>query len=134
MKIRIVDPIIHNLIKVFLTLIVGFYPLAFIYKDEYQIVPVTLEGVLVSLLLGVICNLGLFLPLTNFGSRWKKLTLVTLLLSAVSSCLIFYLPSANPISSLTDEGWFYIRHWFGFSAFGVVLFIMVLVGLHKNEG
>ena len=54
-------------------------------------------------------------------------------MSASSSWFIFYLPSANPMASVSDAGWIYVRSIFSFGCLGFVLFIMSLVGLHKNE-
>lgn len=133
MKIRITDARIQKSMKGFFALIIGFYPLAFMYKDEYQIIPLKIEGVLSSLFTGVILNSGLLMALTNFGLRWKKMTIIMLILSAISSWFIFYLPSANPTSTLSNEGWYHLRQWLSFSALGFILIIMVLVGRHKNE-
>jgi hypothetical protein len=72
----------------------------------------------------MICNFGLFLSLTDLGVRWKKNTFCILLMSAASSWFIFYLPSVNPVA---------VRSVLSFSSLGFVLFIMGLIGLHKNE-
>ena len=133
MNLSVKSKYIQIAIKVYLVLIIGFYPLALIYKDEYSVPPIKLEGVLFSVLLGMICNPGLFLTLTSFGLRWKKITLCFLIISAASSWFIFYLPSVNPMASISDEGWVYVRSVLSFSCLSFVLFIMGLIGLHKNE-
>ena len=132
-NLNIKDKIVQNLIKVYLVSIIGFYPLALMYKDEYNIIPIKLEGVLYSVFFGTIFNTGLFLALKDLGLRWKKVTLCILLMSASSSWFIFYLPSANPMASVSDDGWIYVRSILSVGSLGFVLFIMSLVGLHKNE-
>lgn len=81
-NLNIKDKIVQNLIKVYLVTMIGFYPLALMYKDEYNVVLIKLEGVLYSVFLGMIFNSGLFLALTDWGLRWKKITFCILLMSA----------------------------------------------------
>ena len=133
-KLIITNPIMQSLIKIFLGLIVGFYQLAMMYKEEYQIIPIKLEVVVVSMLLGVFFNAGLILTLTNFGLIWRKTTMSILLLSAASSWFIFYFPAANPTSSLSDERWSIARHIFSYGSLGFVLFIIgLLTRIRKND-
>jgi hypothetical protein len=106
--------------------------MAIIYKDGFKVPLTKLEGLLYSIFLGVICNLGLLLSLTDCGLRWKKLTLIILLLAAASSWFIFYLPSVNPMTSVSDEHWLYVRTILSFSCLGFVLFVMTLVGMYKK--
>lgn len=132
-SLNIKDKIVQNLIKVYLVIMIGFYPLALMYKDEYNVVPIKIEGVLYSVFLGLIVNSGLLLVLTDLGLRWKKITFCILVMSAASSWFIFYLPTVNPMASISDAGWVYVRSILSFACLGFVLFIMSLFGLHKNE-
>jgi hypothetical protein len=133
-KLIITNPIMQSLIKIFLGLIVGFYPLAMMYKEEYQIIPLRLESVVVSMLMGLFFNTGLILTLTDFGLIWRKTTMSFLLLSALSSWFIFYFPAANPTSSLSDERWFMARHFLSYGSLGFILFtIGLLARVRKND-
>jgi len=103
MKISLENRAIQSLIKIYILLIIGFYPLALMHKDEYAIAPLTIKGVLFSAFLGFCCNFGLLFTLSKTGRRWKWITLCCLIFSAASSWLIFYLPAINPVSFMSDE-------------------------------
>jgi hypothetical protein len=133
MNLSIKNKSIQISVKIYLIFIIGFYPLALMYKDAYQVVPIKLEGVLYSIFVGMIFNLGLFMSLTDFGLKWKKLTLCFLLISAATSWFIFYLPSVNPMASISDAEWEYVSAVFSYFALAFVMLVMILVGVYKYE-
>lgn len=133
MNFSIKNSCILFFIKSYFCLIVGFYPLALMYRHEYQTIPIKLEGVLCTVFFGMLLNIGLLLAVTDFGLRWKKSTIGTLLISAISSFLIFYIVDGNPMALVESEEWPKLRIIFSVISLGIYSIVIFLVGTHKND-
>jgi hypothetical protein len=107
---------------------IGFWPIALMYKDSYDIRALRVEEVLYSLLIGVFLNLPLLLLCTKFRYKLKRIVFFSTPLALIS-CFVFLLPSKTPFISIPDDLWISFR-----VLLSLLSIIFIFTSLFKNFG
>ena len=126
-----------NLLRIFLfgylAVMLVLYPVSRMYADEYVTLPIKFEFSFFMVILGAISNTGIFLALSEWGLKHKKITCASLLFAAIMNALLLLITNGNPLQFVSYESWNKIRYSCFYGVFLVSGILCILVGRYKDE-
>ena len=120
-------------IFLYIGLMLVFYPISRMYKNEYATVPIQFEFACLMVIIGAICNSGLFLSLSKWGIEHKKITCLGLLFTALMNDILLLATFGNPFSLIENDYWNTVRYLGLVIILIISLIISVLVGVYQDE-
>ncbi len=117
----------------YLAVILVLYPVSRMYADEYETVPIKFEFSFFMVILGAISNTGIFLALSEWGLKHKKITCSALVFAAIMNALLLLITNGNPLQFVSYESWNKIRYSCFYGVFLVSGILCILVGRYKDE-
>lgn len=126
-----------NFLRIFLfgylALMLVLYPVSRMYADEYVTLPIKFEFSFFMVILGAIGNTGIFLALSEWGLKHKKITCASLLFAAIMNALLLLITNGNPLQFVSYEYWNAIRYSCFYGVFIVSGILCILVGRYQGE-
>ncbi len=126
-----------NLLKIFLfgylAVMLVLYPVSRMYADEYVTLPIKFEFSFFMVILGAISNTGIFLALSEWGPKHKKITCASLVFAAIMNALLLLITNGNPLQFVSYEYWNTIRYSCFYGVFLVSVILCILVGRYQDE-
>lgn len=117
----------------YLAVILVLYPVSRMYADEYVTLPIKFEFSFLMVILGAISNTGIFLALSEWGLKHKKITCASLVFAAIMNALLLLITNGNPLQFVSYESWNKIRYSCFYGVFLVSGFLCILVGRYNDE-
>lgn len=126
-----------NLLRIFLfgylAVMLVLYPVSRMYADEYVTLPIKFEFSFFMVIFGAISNTGIFLALSEWGLKHKKITCASLVFAAIINALLLLITNGNPLQFVSYEYWNTIRYSYFYGVFLVSGILCILVGRYKDE-
>lgn len=126
-----------NLLRIFLfgylAVILVLYPVSRMYADEYVTLPIKFEFSFFMVIMGAISNTGIFLALSEWGLKHKKITCASLVFAAIINALLLLLTNGNPLQFVSYGYWNIIRYSCFYGVFLVSGILCFIVGRYKDE-
>ena len=124
-------------LKIFILAYLGvmlvLYPVSRMYANEYETIPIKFEFAFFMVLIGLVCNGGLLLALSEWGLRHKMITCIGLAFASLMNALLLIMTNGNPLQSVSYEYWNTIRFSCFYGVFFVCGILCILVGRYQNE-
>lgn len=117
----------------YIGLMLVFYPVSRMYANEYETVPIKFEHAFLMVIIGAICNTGLFLSLSKWGQEHKNITTLGIVIATLMNAFLLLLTNGNPLYYVSHENWNTVRYvcFYGVLLVGVVL--CILIRGYQNE-
>lgn len=126
-----------NLLRIFLfgylAVMLVLYPVSRMYADEYVTLPIKFEFSFFMVIMGAISNTGIFLALSEWGLKHKKITCASLIFAAIINALLLLITNGNPLQFVSYEYWNTIRYSCFYGVFLVSGILCILVGRYQDE-
>lgn len=126
-----------NLLRIFLfgylAIMLVLYPVSRMYADEYVTLPIKFEFSFFMVIFGAISNTGIFLALSEWGLKHKKITCASLVFAAIMNALLLLITNGNPLQFVSYEYWNTIRYSCFYGVFLVSCILCILVGRYQDE-
>jgi hypothetical protein len=103
------------------------------YADEYVTLPIKFEFSFFMVIMGAISNTGIFLALSEWGLKHKKITCASLIFAAIINALLLLITNGNPLQFVSYEYWNTIRYSCFYGVFLVSGILCILVGRYQDE-
>lgn len=126
---------VRIVIKLFCGFIVLFYLLWGMFHDESsEPAPIKFEIALLMIVVAVLSNLGFFLSSRKFGVRFKKTTVLLLLIAAFLNFNMFASFYGNPFRLLDLTHWYHLRRVLVWGSPLFSLAVAVFMLRDQNDG
>lgn len=120
-------------ISLYIGLMLVFYPVSRMYANEYETVPIHFEFACLMVIIGAICNMGLFFSLSKWGLKHKKTTCAAIIFSALTNALLLLLTNGNPLYFVSYEYWNSLRYICFYSVLVVGVVLCIVVGGFQDD-
>lgn len=120
-------------LRAYFAVVLVLYPVSRMYANEYETVPIKFEFAFLMVIVGVFCNTGILLALSEWGLKHKKTTCGALLFTTIINAILLLMTNGNPLHFIANQDWNTVRYLCFYTILALGAVFCAFVGGYRSE-